>query len=528
MHKEVLYNNDARVKLKAGIDILSNAVKVTLGPKGRNVIIDKGYSAPHITKDGATVAKSIEVKDPFENMGVQMIKEVASKTNDDSGDGTTTATVLAQSMINSGFDLLKDGFNPVFIKKGIDIAVKDVVRLIDEKSKKILDVDIKSIATISANNDESIGALISDTMLTIGRDGIIIVEESSNIKTTVESVKGIQINKGYISPQFITNFNKMTVELDDTQILILDRKVQNIDELLNVLEYCKKTSKSLFIMANEITEPIINLLIMNNMNGMVSISICNLPEFGETRSFILEDIAILTGATIVNSASSFGSNRHISVDMLGSAGKIVSSSSKTTIINGGGSKELVKERIEQIKSFLKNTEVITQVQRHQERLASLSGGIAVLKIGASSELEMKEKKDRIDDALAATRAAIEEGIVDGGGCTLAQIYFTLYEVKSTYEFSCVEESHGYDIILNSLIVPLLQICSNAGIDGHEVLLKISDTIGYNALTNTYQNLYENGIIDPAMVTRIAIENAASVSSLFLTTACAIANINDNI
>ncbi|MDH4474372.1 MAG: chaperonin GroEL [Fluviicola sp.] len=523
MAKQIYFDVEAREKLKKGVDALANAVKVTLGPKGRNVVIGKKFGAPQVTKDGVTVAKEIELKDPIENMGAQMVKEVASKTADIAGDGTTTATVLAQAIITAGLKNVAAGANPMDLKRGIDKAVAEVVRNLKALSKEVgSDNDkIKQIATISANNDETIGALIAQAMKVVGNDGVITVEEAKGTETEVKTVDGMQFDRGYLSPYFVTNTDKMVAEMEHPLILIYDKKISNMKELLPILEPVVQNGKSLLIIAEDVDGEALATLVVNRLRGSLKIAAVKAPGFGDRRKAMLEDLAILTGGQVISEERGY-TLENATLDMLGTAEKVEIDKDNTTIINGAGEKEAIQGRVKQIKAQMESTTSDYDREKLQERLAKLAGGVAVLYIGAPTEVEMKEKKDRVDDALAATRAAVEEGIVPGGGVALIRSIANLEKMKGENE----DETTGIAIVTRSVEEPLRQIVANAGGEGAVIVQKVregKDDFGYNARTDQYQNLYEAGVIDPTKVTRIAIENAASIASMLLTTECVIAD-----
>ncbi|MFA9210231.1 MAG: chaperonin GroEL [Moraxellaceae bacterium] len=523
MAKEIYFNVEAREKLKKGVDALANAVKVTLGPKGRNVVIGKKFGAPHVTKDGVTVAKEIELKDPIENMGAQMVKEVASKTADIAGDGTTTATVLAQAIITAGLKNVAAGANPMDLKRGIDKAVLSVVSDLKAISKEVgSDNDkIKQIATISANNDEAIGSLIAQAMKVVGNDGVITVEEAKGTETDVKTVEGMQFDRGYLSPYFVTNTEKMIAEMEHPLILIYDKKISNMKELLPVLEPVVQNGKSLLIIAEDVDGEALATLVVNRLRGSLKIAAVKAPGFGDRRKAMLEDLAILTGGQVISEERGY-TLENATLDMLGTAEKVEIDKDNTTIINGAGAKENIQARIGQIKAQMEATSSDYDREKLQERLAKLAGGVAVLYIGAPTEVEMKEKKDRVDDALAATRAAVEEGIVPGGGVAFIRAIDKLASLKGANE----DETTGIAIVMRAIEEPLRQIIANAGGEGAVIVQKVregKDDFGYNARTEQFQNLYEAGVIDPTKVTRIAIENAASIAAMLLTTECVIAD-----
>ncbi|MBB78268.1 MAG: chaperonin GroEL [Crocinitomicaceae bacterium] len=523
MAKEIFFDIEARDKLKKGVDALADAVKVTLGPKGRNVVIGKKFGAPQITKDGVSVAKEIEVKDPIEDMGAQMVKEVASKTADIAGDGTTTATVLAQAIISAGLKNVAAGANPMDIKRGIDKAVKDIVDNLKKLSKEVgSDNDkIKQIATISANNDEAIGALIAEAMKVVGNDGVITVEEAKGTETEVKTVEGMQFDRGYLSPYFVTNTDKMIAELENPMILICDKKISNMKELLPILEPVAQSGKPLLVIAEDVDGEALATLVVNRIRGSLKIAAVKAPGFGDRRKAMLEDLAILTGGNVISEERGLTMDS-VTMEMLGTAEKVEIDKDNTTIVNGAGNKKDIEARVGQIKSQIEASNSDYDKEKMQERLAKLAGGVAVLYVGAPTEVEMKEKKDRVDDALAATRAAVEEGIVPGGGIALIRSLKTIDKLKSLNE----DESTGIAIIKRSVEEPLRQIIANSGGEGAVIIQKVKegkDDFGYNARTESYDNLYSAGVIDPTKVTRIAIENAASIASMLLTTECVIAD-----
>jgi chaperonin GroEL len=528
MAKEIYFDVEAREKLKRGVDALANAVKVTLGPKGRNVVIGKKFGAPHVTKDGVSVAKEIELKDPIENMGAQMVKEVASKTADIAGDGTTTATVLAQAIVTAGMKNVAAGANPMDLKRGIDKAVIEVVKNLKAISKEVgSDNDkIKQIATISANNDEKIGSLIAEAMKAVGNDGVITVEEAKGTETEVKTVEGMQFDRGYLSPYFVTNSEKMIVEMENPYILIYDKKISNMKDLLPVLEPVVQAGKSLLIIAEDVDNEALATLVINRIRGSLKVAAVKAPGFGDRRKAMLEDLAILTGGEVISEERGL-TLENTTLEMLGTAAKIDIDKDNTTIVNGAGQKEAIQARIGQIKAQIETTTSDYDREKLQERLAKLSGGVAVLYVGAATEVEMKEKKDRVDDALAATRAAVEEGIVPGGGVALIRCIAAIESLRGVNE----DENTGISIIRRSLEEPLRQIIANAGEEGAVIVQKVrdgKDDFGFNARTEVYENLYAAGVIDPTKVTRIAIENASSIASMLLTTECVIADeVEDN-
>jgi chaperonin GroEL len=523
MAKDILFNVEAREKLKTGVDALANAVKVTLGPKGRNVIISKKFGAPQITKDGVTVAKEIELKDPIENMGAQMVKEVASKTADIAGDGTTTATVLAQAIITAGLKNVAAGANPMDLKRGIDKAVAEIVVNLKKISKEVGSDNskIEQIATISANNDETIGKLIAKAMKVVGNDGVITVEEAKGTETEVKTVEGMQFDRGYLSPYFVTNAEKMITEMENPLILICEKKISSMKELLPILEPVVQAGKSLLIIAEDVDGEALGTLVVNRLRGSLKVAAVKAPGFGDRRKAMLEDIAILTGGQVVSEERGM-TLENVTMEMLGTAQKIEIDKDNTTLINGKGNTKDIKGRITQIRSQIESTTSDYDKEKLQERLAKLSGGVAVLFIGAPTEMEMKEKKDRVDDALAATRAAVEEGIVPGGGVALIRASANLDKLVGVNE----DETTGISIVRRAVEEPLRQIIANAGGEGAIIVQKVKegkDDFGYNARTEKYEKLYSAGVIDPTKVTRIAIENAASIAAMLLTTECVIAD-----
>ncbi len=523
MAKQVKYNVEARDALKKGVDTLANAVKVTLGPKGRNVIIEKKFGSPAITKDGVTVAKEIELKDALENMGAQMVKEVASKTADQAGDGTTTATVLAQAIVAPGIKSVAAGANPMDLKRGIDKAVSAVVNNLKAQSQ-VVGADnnkIKQVASISANNDEIIGSLIAEAMEKVGNDGVITVEEAKGTETEVKTVEGMQFDRGYLSPYFVTNSDKMEAELDSPYILIYDKKISNMKELLPILEKQVQTGKPLLIIAEDLDGEALATLVVNKIRGSLKVAAVKAPGFGDRRKAMLEDIAILTGGTVISEERGY-KLENAELSYLGQAEKVLIDKDNTTIINGAGVADDIKARVAQIRSQIETTTSDYDREKLQERLAKLSGGVAVLYVGATTEVEMKEKKDRVDDALHATRAAVEEGIVAGGGVAFIRATEALADLKGDNE----DEQIGIDIIKRAIEEPLRQICANAGIEGAVIVQKVKEgtaDFGYNARTDKYENLIAAGVIDPTKVSRVALENAASVASMLLTTECVLAD-----
>ena len=523
MAKEIKFDIEARESLKRGVDALANAVKVTLGPKGRNVILGKTYGAPHITKDGVSVAKEIELEDPFENMGAQLVKEVASKTNDDAGDGTTTATILAQSIIGVGLKNVTAGANPMDLKRGIDKAVAKIVAEIRSMAQEIGDnfEKIEHVAKISSNGDEQIGQLIAEAMRKVNKEGVITVEEAKGIETTVEVVEGMQFDRGYISPYFVTNSEKMEAQLENPYILIYDKKISTLKEILPILEQTVQTGRPLLIIAEDIDSEALATLVVNRLRGGLKVCAVKAPGFGDRRKAMLQDIAILTDGVVISEETGLSIDA-VSLDMLGKAEKISVTKDNTTIVNGAGDKDAIRERAAQIKAQIANTTSDYDREKLQERLAKLSGGVAVLYVGAPSEVEMKEKKDRVDDALSATRAAVEEGTVPGGGTALLRAVRALDGLVGENE----DETTGIEIIRRAVEEPLRQIVANAGKEGAVIVQRVKDgegDFGYNARLDQFENLYASGVIDPAKVTRVALENAASIAGMFLTTECVIAD-----
>ena len=524
MAKEIKFNVDARAQMKEGADALANAVKVTLGPKGRNVVIEKKFGAPQVTKDGVTVAKEIELEDRFANMGAQMVKEVASKTNDQAGDGTTTATVLAQAIIYVGLKNVTAGANPMDLKRGIDKAVAAVVESLREQSQEVGEdyAKIEQVGTISANNDSYIGKLIADAMSKVKKDGVITVEEAKGTETEVRVVEGMQFDRGYISPYFMTNGDKMEAVLDNPYILITDKKISTMKDILPVLEPIAREGKSLLIIAEDIDGEALTTLVVNKIRGTLKIAAVKAPGFGDRRKEMLQDVAILTGGTVISEERGF-SLEGTTLDMLGLAEKIVVTKDNTTVVNGAGTPEAIKERADQIRKQIETTTSDYDREKLQERLGKLAGGVAVLYVGAATEVEMKEKKDRVEDALSATRAAVEEGIVPGGGVA----YIRAAQAISTLKGDNEDETTGIHIVARAIEEPLRQIAANAGVEGSVIINKIREgaaDFGYNARTDEYVNMFEAGVIDPVKVSRVALENAASVAGMFLTTECAIADI----
>ena len=523
MAKDIKFNVEARAQMKEGADALANAVKVTLGPKGRNVVIDKKFGAPQVTKDGVTVAKEVELEDRFANMGAQMVKEVASKTNEQAGDGTTTATVLAQAIINVGLKNVTAGANPMDLKRGIDKAVAAVVAELKAHSQAVGDdySKIEQVGTISANNDSYIGKLIADAMSKVKKDGVITVEEAKGTETEVKVVEGMQFDRGYISPYFMTNGDKMEAVLDEPQILITDKKISTMKDLLPILEPIAREGKSLLIIAEDVDGEALTTLVVNKLRGTLKIAAVKAPGFGDRRKEMLQDIATLTGAVVVSEERGF-TLENTTPDMLGKAEKVVISKDNTTIVNGAGNKDDIAERAQLIRKQIETTTSDYDREKLQERLGKLAGGVAVLYVGAATEVEMKEKKDRVEDALNATRAAVEEGFVPGGGVAYIRAAEVLKGMKGANE----DETTGIHIVARALEEPLRQIAENAGVEGSVIIQKIregKDDFGYNARTDEYVNMYEAGVIDPTKVSRVALENAASVAGMFLTTECAIAD-----
>ena len=522
MSKQIEFNSDARAKLKAGVDALANAVKVTLGPKGRNVIIGKKYATPHVTKDGVSVAKEIELKDPIENLGAQLVKEVASKTADIAGDGTTTATVLAQAIVTAGLKNVAAGSNPIDVKRGIDKAVALVVSELKSLSKEVGSDNnkIKQIASISANNDEVIGSIIAEAMKVVGNDGVITVEEAKGTETEMKTVDGMQFDRGYLSPYFVTNQEKMITEMDSPMILLVDKKISSMKELLPILEPVVQSGNSLLIIAEDLDGDALATLVVNRIRGSLKVAAVKAPGFGDKRKAMLEDLAVLTGGTVISDETGL-TLADCTMDHLGNAEKIEIGKDTTTIINGSGEKTAIDERIHQIKALISNSTSDYDKEKLQERLAKLAGGVAVLYIGAPTETEMKEKKDRVDDALAATRAAVEEGIVPGGGVALLRCIPALDKLVGSNE----DEHAGIAIVRRAVEEPLRQIVENAGGEGAIIVNTVKESehtdYGYNASTGEFGFMYDFGIIDPTKVTRIAIENAASIASMLLMTECVI-------
>ena len=527
MAKDIKFDIDARDALKRGVDALANAVKVTLGPKGRNVVIDKKFGSPTITKDGVTVAKEIELEDAIENMGAQMVKEVASKTADIAGDGTTTATVLAQEIVSTGLKNVASGANPMDLKRGIDKAVKAVVNELQKQSIEVGDNlnKIEQVASISANNDNAIGSLIAEAMSKVKKEGVITVEEAKGTDTTVEVVEGMQFDRGYLSPYFVTNAEKMEADLDNPFILIYDKKISNMKDILPILEQTTQSGRPILIIAEDVDGEALATLVVNKIRGSLKIAAVKAPGFGDRRKAMLEDIAILTGGTVISEERGF-KLENTTLEMLGQTDKIVIDKDNTTIVNGKGEKDAITLRVNQIKAQMETTSSDYDKEKLQERLAKLAGGVAVLYVGAASEVEMKEKKDRVDDALHATRAAVEEGIVPGGGVALVRAAKALNSIKAENE----DEKTGVQIITKAIEAPIRQIVANAGGEGAVIVSKIQEgkaDFGYNAKTDTFEHMLEAGIIDPTKVTRVALENAASVAGMLLTTECVLADIPED-
>ena len=527
MAKDIIYGNEARLKIKEGVDKLANAVKVTLGPCGRNVVLEKKYGPSTITKDGISVAKEIELKDPVENIGAQLIKEVASKTNDGAGDGTTTATVLAQSIYNNSLKYVTSGANPVEIKKGIDLAVENVIAEIKNISKEIDNnsSDIEQVATISANNDSEIGKMIAEAMAKVGKDGVITVEEAKGTQTSVKVVEGMEFDRGYLSPYFVTNTEKMTVEMENPYILITDKKISALKELLPILESVAQSGKPLLIIAEDVDGEALTTLVVNRLRIGLKICAVKAPGFGDRKKEILQDIAIVTGGNVISEEQG-RKLENITIDDLGKAEKINITKDNTVIVNGNGNKKEINDRASQIRSQIENSKSEYDKEKLQERLAKISGGVAVLYIGASTEVEMKEKKDRVDDALHATRAAVQEGIVPGGGVTLLRCSEKIINLKGENE----DQKLGINIVYKSLFAPIKTILSNAGEENIDVIINAilnnSGDYGYNARLKKFENFFKTGVIDPAKVTRLAIENAASISGLLITSDCVISDIKE--
>ena len=527
MAKELKFNIEAREQLKKGVDELANAVKVTLGPKGRNVIIEKKFGAPHITKDGVTVAKEIELADAFQNTGAQLVKSVASKTGDDAGDGTTTATVLAQSIVATGLKNVAAGANPMDLKRGIDKAVAKVVEHIKAQSEQVGDNydKIEQVATVSANNDQEIGKLIADAMKKVSKDGVITIEEAKSRETTIGVVEGMQFDRGYLYPYFVTNTEKMECEMENPLILIYDKKISNLQEFLPILNPAAQTGRPILVIAEDVESEALTTLVVNRLRAQLKICAVKAPGFGDRRKAMLEDIAVLTGGVVISEEKGLKLEQ-ATIEMLGSAEKVTITKDNTTIVGGKGDKQNIQDRVNQIKNEIKNTTSDYDKEKLQERLAKLSGGVAVLYVGAASEVEMKEKKDRVDDALCATRAAIEEGIVPGGGVA----FIRSLESLEGLEGDNADETTGINIVKRAIEEPLRQIVENAGLEGSVVVEKVRNQkgdFGYNARKDTYENLRESGIIDPAKVCRVALENAASIAGMFLTTECVICDAKED-
>ncbi|HIW98018.1 MAG TPA: chaperonin GroEL [Candidatus Tidjanibacter gallistercoris] len=522
MAKEIKYNAEARELLKEGVDALADAVKVTLGPKGRNVIIDRKFGAPHITKDGVTVAKEVELEEPFANMGAQIVKEVASKTNDDAGDGTTTATVLAQSIISVGIKNVTAGANPMDLKRGIDKAVATVVENLKKQSQKVGDhiEKIEQVATISANNDSTIGSLIAEAMSKVNKEGVITVEEAKGTETTVEVVEGMQFDRGYISAYFVTDTEKMEATLDKPLILITDKKISTMKEIMGVLEPVAQNGRALVIIAEDVDGEALSSLVVNKLRGTLKIAAVKAPGFGDRRKEMLEDIATLTGGTYITEDKGYRLE-DVKLEMLGTADKVTINKENTTIVDGAGRKDAIQARVNQIRKQIETTTSDYDREKLQERLAKLAGGVAVLYVGAATEVEMKEKKDRVEDALAATRAAVEEGIIPGGGVAYIRAIPALDKLKGEND----DETTGIAIVKRAIEEPLRQIVANAGGEGSVVVNKVREgkgAFGYNARSDRYEDMLEAGILDPTKVARVALENAASIASMFLTTECVLA------
>ncbi|MBO7225168.1 MAG: chaperonin GroEL [Bacteroidales bacterium] len=526
MAKNIIFNTEAREQLRLGVDALANAVKVTLGPKGRNVIIDKKFGAPHITKDGVSVAKEVELEDAVQNMGAQLVKEVASKTNDQAGDGTTTATVLAQAIVNTGIKNVTAGANPMDLKRGIDKAVAEVIKDLKARSREIGEgkEKVEQVATISANNDKFIGQIIADAMDKVKKEGVITIEEAKGLDTTVKVVEGMQFDRGFLSPYFVTNTEKMEAIYENPFILIYDKKISNLKELLPILEKTVQTGRGLLIISEDIEGEALATLVVNRLRGSLKIVAVKAPGFGDRRKEMLEDIAILTGGTVISEEKGY-KLEDADLTMLGSAQKITVDKDNTTIVSGAGAKEQIDARVSQIKSQIEKTTSDYDREKLQERLAKLAGGVAVIYVGAASEVEMKEKKDRFDDALNATRAALEEGIIPGGGVAFIRAISALENLKGENE----DEETGIQIVRRALEEPLRQIVANAGMEGSVVVNKVKELqgdFGFNARTEVYEDLHASGVIDPTKVARVAIENAASIASMILTTECVLSEIKE--
>ena len=527
MAKNIQFDVQAREGLKRGVDALANAVKVTLGPKGRNVIIDKSFGGPQVTKDGVTVAKEVELEDALENMGAQMVKEVASKTNDLAGDGTTTATILAQAIVHEGLKNVAAGANPMDLKRGVDKAVEAIVKDLDKQAVQVGDSSekIKQVASISANNDEMIGTLITEAFEKVGKEGVITVEEAKGTDTYVDVVEGMQFDRGYLSPYFVTNSEKMEADLENPYILLFDKKISTMKDLLPVLEPVSQTGKPLVVVAEDVDGEALATLVVNKLRGTLKIAAVKAPGFGDRRKAMLEDIAILTGGTVISEERGF-TLENTTIDMLGTAEKVTIDKDNTTIVNGAGDAEAIKARVNQIKAQIETTTSDYDKEKLQERLAKLAGGVAVLYVGAASEVEMKEKKDRVDDALHATRAAVEEGIVSGGGVALLNARNVIQKIKSENP----DEATGNQIVYSAVEAPLRTIVSNAGGEGSVVVSKVEEgkaNFGYDAKSEAYVDMQDAGIIDPKKVTRVALENAASVAGMVLTTECALVDIKED-
>ena len=527
MAKDIQFDVQAREGLKRGVDALANAVKVTLGPKGRNVIIDKSFGGPQVTKDGVTVAKEIELEDALENMGAQMVKEVASKTNDLAGDGTTTATILAQAIVHEGLKNVAAGANPMDLKRGVDKAVEAIVKDLDNQAVQVGDSSekIKQVASISANNDDAIGTLITEAFEKVGKEGVITVEEAKGTDTYVDVVEGMQFDRGYLSPYFVTNSEKMEADLESPYILLFDKKISTMKDLLPVLEPVAQTGKPLVVVAEDVDGEALATLVVNKLRGTLKIAAVKAPGFGDRRKAMLEDIAILTGGTVISEERGF-TLENTTIDMLGTAEKVTIDKDNTTIVNGAGDAETIKARVQQIKAQIESTTSDYDKEKLQERLAKLAGGVAVLYVGAASEVEMKEKKDRVDDALHATRAAVEEGIVSGGGVALLNARKSIQKIKADNP----DEATGNQIVYNAVEAPLRTIVTNAGGEGSVVVSKVEEgkaNFGYDAKSETYVDMQDAGIIDPKKVTRVALENAASVAGMVLTTECALVDIKED-
>ena len=522
MAKNIIFDSEAREKLKKGVDTMAKAVKVTLGPRGRNVVIDKKFGAPTITKDGISVAKEIELSDPVENMGAQLVKEVASKTADGAGDGTTTATLLAQSIFTNGIKNVAAGANPMDIKRGIDKAIEVTVNKLKQDSKQISGSrEVEQVATISANNDSKIGKMIADAMDKVGKDGVITVEEAKGTETEVKVVEGMEFDRGYLSPYFVTDAEKMKAELDNPYILICDKKISVMKELLPILERASQSGRPIFIIAEDVDGEALATLVVNKIRGTLKIAAVKAPGFGDRRKAMLEDLAVLTGATVISEEQGY-KLENATLDYLGTAEKVHTDKDKTLVVHGGGKPEAIQARIQQIKTQREVATSDYDKEKLQERLAKLSGGVAILYVGAATEVEMKERKDRVDDALHATRAAVQEGVVPGGGVALLRTLSSL----DALQLENVDQATGVNIIKTSLEAPLRTIVNNAGGDGSVVAQRVKEStgdLGYNANTDKFENLYASGVIDPTKVTRLALENAASIASLLLTTECVVAD-----